>query len=172
MVVFARPALVAPVAAFVVLEIFGQLELTPPDYHGLTANLFIGVAIAALARAAALGVLAPDGRARRLVAFDAAPPNGSPRSWSGAAACSAPSSCCAPSIAPSALRRSIDDATRMLFAARSVGAGPFADRAARDDEGGSRGPPRLPGIRLLAWIAVACIAGALLAGYARNSRRY
>ena len=65
LLVFVRRAVSMPLAVFVILELLDQFDLIPPDYARLTPNLIVGVAIAALARAAATSVLAPDDPARR-----------------------------------------------------------------------------------------------------------
>ena len=90
--VFLRRALTAPIAVFVVLQLLDQFELIPDDYERLVSGLIFGIAIAALARAAATSVLAPDdprsaGRSSSTIRAR----NGCPRIWSGAGGCSAPS---------------------------------------------------------------------------------
>jgi potassium efflux system protein len=166
LVVFARRALTAPLAVFVVLELLDQFELIPPGYGRLTTNLIIGTAIATLARAAASSVLAPDDPARRLVNFDDATAQWLfwHLTWGGRLFGAL--------IVLRALHRAagvpqvIDDATRMLFAlviAALLVHLLIGRREVDEEESSAR---HIPGVRLLAWIAVACIAGALLAGYA------
>ena len=166
LVVFVRRALAMPLAVFVVLELLDQFDLIPPDAARLTTNLIIGTAIAALARAAATSVLAPDDPARRLVNFDDATAQWlfSHLTWGGRLF--------GAFIMLRALHRTIgvpqvmDDATRMLFAAIIAALLVhllIARREVDEEEASGR---HIPGVRLLAWIAVACILGALLAGYA------
>ena len=61
----------------------------------------------------------------------------------------------------------VDNALRMLFAlsSRALLMHLLIGRREADEEAERAG--RIPGMRLLAWIVVGCIAGALLAGYAR-----
>jgi small-conductance mechanosensitive channel len=166
LVVFVRRALAMPLAVAVVLELLDQFDLIPPDAARLTTNLIIGTAIAALAWAAATSVLAPDDPARRLVNFDDATARWlfSHLTWGGRLF--------GAFIMLRALHRTVgvpqvmDDAARMLFAAVIAALLVhllIARREAEEEEVSGR---RIPGVRLLAWIAVAAIAGALLAGYA------
>jgi potassium-dependent mechanosensitive channel len=165
--VFVRRALATPVAVIVVFELLEQFELAPPDYARFVSGLVHGVAIAALARAAATSALAPDDPARRLVAFGNATAQwlASHLVWGGRLF--------GAFIVLRALHRAIgahdavDVAVRMLFAL-AIGAllvHLLVGRREAEDE--AEQPRRIPGMRLLAWIAVAVIAGALLAGYAR-----
>jgi small-conductance mechanosensitive channel len=166
MVVFARRALTAPVAVFVVLELLEQFELIPSGFERLTTNLVVGTAIAALARAAATSVLAPENPARRLTDFDDASAKwlSAHLTWGGRLF--------GAFIVLRALHRAagtpqpIDDATRMLFAVVIVALLVhllIGRRETEEEEASSR---QFPGVRLLAWVAVACVLGALLAGYA------
>ena len=165
MVVFARRAFTAPVAVLVVLELLEQFELIPSGFERLTTNLVVGTAIAALARAAATSVLAPENPARRLTDFDDASAKwlSAHLIWGGRLF--------GAFIVLRALHRAagtpqvIDDATRMLFAVVIVAllVHLLIGRRETEEEEASR---RFPGVRLLAWIAVACVLGALLAGYA------
>lgn len=166
LLVFARRALSMPLAVFVILELLDQFDLIPPDYARLTSNLIVGVAIAALARAAATGVLAPDDPARRLVSFDDATAKWlfAHLTWGGRLFGAL--------IVLRALHRTVgvqqvmDDAARMLFAAIIAVLLTHLLIGRRDaDEDGSSAR-HVPGVRLLAWIVVACIAVSLLAGYA------
>src|SRR5258708_11728016 len=70
LLVFLRRATATPLGVAVVLTLLDQFELVPPDYRRLLLSLVIGTGAAALARAAATSVLAPDDAARRLVGFD------------------------------------------------------------------------------------------------------
>lgn len=166
LLVFVRRALSMPLALFVVVGLLDQFDLVPPDYIRLTTSLIIGIAIAALARAAATSVLAPDDPARRLVSFDDATANWlfSHLTWGGRLF--------GAYIVLRALHRTIDApqvidaATRMLFAAIIAALLVhllIGRRDAEEDEASAR---RIPGVRLLAWIVVATIAVSLLAGYA------
>jgi len=165
MVVFARRALTTPVAVFVVLELLEQFELIPSSFERLTTNLVVGTAIAALARAAATSVLAPENPARRLVEFDDATARwlSAHLTWGGRLF--------GAFVVLRALHRTagapqvVDDATRMLFAAIIAGllVHLLIGRRETDEEEQAR---HIPGMRLIAWIAIAAIAGALLAGYA------
>ena len=165
--VFLRRALTAPIAVFVVLELLDQFQLVPPDYERFVAGLIFGTAIAALARAAGTAVLAPDDPARRLVSYDDATAQwlSSHLVWGGRLF--------GAFLALRALHRTIgapeavDIALRMLFAL-SIGAllvHLLTGRREADDE--TEPQRRIPGVRLLAWVVVALLAGALLAGYAR-----
>jgi potassium efflux system protein len=166
LLVFARSALVAPLAVFVVLELLDQFELIPPVYDRIIRNLIFGVAIAALARAAALSVLAPDNPQRRLVAFDDATVQwlSSHLVWGGRVFGSL--------IVLRAINRTIDpaqvidDATRMLLAGAVAGLLVHLLIGRRETDEQEASARRIPGVRLLAWIVVAAIAIALLAGYA------
>ncbi len=165
LLVFARGALAVPLATFIVLLVLDQFELLPPSYDRVIRNLIVGVTIAALARAAANSVLAPDAPSRRLVSFDDATSQwlSSHLSWGGVLF--------GIFIVWRALNRTlgpvspIDDAARMLFAI-SIAAVLVHLLVARRDEEDEATARRIPGVRLLAWAAVAVIAGALLTGYA------
>jgi len=166
LLVFVRGAVAMPLAVFAVLELLDQFELVPPDHDRLTTSMIIAVVIAALARAAGASVLAPNEPARRLVGFNDATAKWlfSHLTWGGRMFGAL--------IVLRALHRTIgaaqvvDEATRMLFAAAIavllvhllIGR-----READEEESSGR---HIPGVRLLAWIIVACIAGSLLAGYA------
>jgi potassium efflux system protein len=165
--VFLRRALTAPIAVFVVTELLDQFQLVPPDDERFIAGLIFGTAIAALARAAATSVLAPDDPARRQVNYDDASAQwlSSHLVWGGRLF--------GTFLVLRALHRTIgapetvDIALRMLFAL-SIGALLVhllvGGREAEDEAEPQR---RIPGMRLLAWVVVALLAGALLAGYAR-----
>ena len=70
LLVFLRRGFSMPLAVLVILALLHEFDLVPPEFTRLTTSLVIGVAIAALARAAATSVLAPDDPGRRLVSFD------------------------------------------------------------------------------------------------------
>ena len=165
MVVFARRALTTPVTTCVVLILLDQFDLIADQFERLAVNLVIATAMAALARAAATSVLAPENPARRLVAFDDATAKwlSAHLTWGGRLF--------AAFMVLRALHRTagapqvVDDATRMLFAAVIAGllVHLLIGRRETDEEEQAQ---HIPGMRLLTWIAVAAIAGALLAGYA------
>ncbi len=158
--------LAAPIAVFLVLELLDQFQLVPPGYERLVAGLIFGTAMAALrarrrdqrARAGRSG--AAPGQLRRCTARSGFRPI-----WSGAAGSSARSSMLR------ALHRivggpeAVDIALRMLFALSIAAL--LVHLLVRERETEEAEERRIPGVRLLAWIAVAVIAGALLAGYAR-----
>src|SRR4051812_32939027 len=165
LLVFLRGALAMPLAAAAVLMLLDQFELVAPDSRRVLTSLVIGIGIAALARAAAFSVLAPDEPSRRLVNFDdeAARWLSSHLTWAGRVfgafivVRSVHRAIGAPQV--------IDAATKMLFAI-VIGAllvHLLVGRREPDDEGPSR---RVPGMRLLAWILVSIIAVSLLTGYA------
>jgi small-conductance mechanosensitive channel len=163
--VFLRRALAAPVAMFLVLELLDQFQLVPPGYERLVAGLIFGTAMAAIARAAATSVLAPDDPARRQVSFDdeRAKWLSSHLVWGGRLF--------GAFLILRAFHRvaggpeTVDVALRMLFALSIAGLLVHLLVRERDDE--ETEGRRIPGMRLLAWIAVAVIAGALFSGYAR-----
>ena len=166
LVVFSRRTVAMPFAMFVVLGLLDQFDLIPPSYDRFCINLVIGIAVAALARAAATAVLAPDDPARRLVNFD------NPTSqwlfshmvWSGRLF--------GAMIVLRTLNRTInapqvvDEAVRMLFAVVIAVLLVHLLIARRDENEEDEQAKRIPGVRLLAWLVVACISVSLLAGYA------
>jgi potassium-dependent mechanosensitive channel len=166
LLIFARSALVAPLAVFVVLELLDQFELLPPIYDRIVRNVIVGVAIAAFARAAALSVLAPDNPQRRLVAFDDATAQwlSSHLIWGGRLFGAL--------IVVRAINRTIDpaqvigDATRMFLAVAIAALLVHLLIGRRETEEEAASARTIPGMRLLAWAVVAAIAIALLAGYA------
>jgi small-conductance mechanosensitive channel len=165
LLVFLRRAATTPLGVAVVLTLLDQFELVPPDYRRILLSLVIGTGAAALARAAATSVLAPDDPARRLVGFDDATSQWlfGHLVWGGRVLGAV--------IVIRSLHRTIgapqviDDTSRMLFAV-IIGAllvHLLTGRRETEEEETGR---RIPGVRLLAWIAVAAIGVALLAGYA------
>jgi len=166
LLVFVRRAVSMPLTVFIILELLGQFELVPDTYARFTANLIMAVAIAALARAAASSVLAPDDPARRLVSFDDATAKWlfEHLTW-GARLFGA-------FIVLRALHRVagmpqvVDDASRMLFAAVIAALLVHLLVGRREPEEDETAARHIPGVRLLAWIVVAAIAVSLLAGYA------
>ena len=162
--VFLRRALTAPIAVFLVLQLLDQFELIPDDYERLISGLIFGVAVAALARAAATSVLAPDDPRRRQVKFDdtSAQWLSAHLVWGGRLF--------GAFMILRAVHRTIgapdavDTALRMLFALSIAGLLVHLLVRERDVEDE---PRRIPGMRLLAWIVVAGIVGSLLAGFAR-----
>ena len=159
--VFLRRALTAPIAVFLVLQLLDQFELIPDDYERLISGLIFGVAVAALARAAATSVLAPDDPRRRQVKFDdtSAQWLSAHLVWGGRLF--------GAFMILRAVHRTIgapdavDTALRMLFALSIAGLLVHLLVRERDVEDE---PRRIPGMRLLAWIVVAGIVGSLLAG--------
>jgi small-conductance mechanosensitive channel len=165
LLVFLRRAATTPLGVAVVLTLLDQFELVPPDYRRILLSLVIGTGAAALARAAATSVLAPDDPARRLVGFDDATSQWlfGHLVWGGRVLGAV--------IVIRSLHRTIgapqviDDTSRMLFAV-IIGAllvHLLTGRRETEEEETGR---RIPGVRLLAWITVAAIGVALLAGYA------
>lgn len=164
LVVFVRRGVSMPLAVLVILQLLHQFDLIPPDFARLTASLIIGVGIAALARAAATAVMAPDDPARRLVSFDDATAKWlfAHLTWGGRLF--------GAFIALRAFDRtigvpaSIEDATQMVFAAVIAVLMVHLLTGRREQDGEEA--RHIPGVRLLAWIVIAAIAIALLAGYA------
>jgi potassium efflux system protein len=165
LLVFLRRAITTPLGVAVVLMLLDQFELVPPDYRRLLLSLVIGTGVAALARAAATSVLAPDDPARRLVGFDDATSQWlfGHLVWGGRVL--------GAFIVIRSFHRTIgapqviDAAAKMLFAI-VIGAllvHLLTGRRETEEEEADR---RIPGVRLLAWIAVAAIGVALLTGYA------
>jgi small-conductance mechanosensitive channel len=162
--VFLRRALTAPIVVFVVLQLLDAFELIPGDSGRLASGLIFGTAMAALARAAATSVLAPDDPRRRQVTFDdvSAQWLSAHLVWGGRLF--------GMFLILRALHRTIgapevvDTALRMLFALSITGLLVHLLVRERDVE---EEPRRIPGMRLLAWLVVALITGSLLAGYAR-----
>ena len=164
--VFARAFFVVPAATMVVLELLDQFGLVVPEAERISTALVLAVATAALARAAGLAVLAPDEPSRRVVSFD----DETSRwlhwhlMWAGRFLGAL--------IVARAVHRTIggpdpvSDALQMIFALAisvllvQLLAGQKA-RAEADHP-----VHHIPGVRLLAWIMVAFIVGALLTGYA------
>jgi small-conductance mechanosensitive channel len=165
LLVFARLALVMPLTIIVVLELLDQFELVAPEHARAVTGLIIGVAMAALARAAAIGVLAPDDPARRLAGYDDATAQWLAWHliWAGRVFGAA--------IVLRGINRAIgapamvDVAARMLFAVLIAALLVHLLVGRREPEGEPEGR-RIPGMRLLAWAIVTAIAIALLAGYA------
>jgi len=162
--VFLRRALTAPIVVFVVLELLDQFQLIPDNSARLVSGLIFATAMAALARAAATSVLAPDDPRRRQVKFDdvSAQWLSAHLVWGGRVF--------GIFIILRALHRTvgapevIDAALRMLFALAIAGLLIHLLVRERDVE---PEPRRIPGVRLLAWLVVALIVGSLFAGYAR-----
>ena len=166
--VFARALFVVPAVVMVVLVLFDQFDLTPPDSDPIGSALVFAVVIAALARAAGLSVLAPDEPRRRLVDVrdEVAVWLHRHLTWSARLL--------GVSIVARAVHGTIGgpqpiaDAIQMIFAASIVVLLVHLLTRRRRSEEEELGQPvlHLPGVRLLAWIAVAVIAGLLLTGYA------
>ena len=150
--VFLRRALTAPIVVFVVLQLLEQFQLIPDGYERLVSGLIFGTAMAALARAAATSVLAPDDARRRQVKFDdtSAQWLSTHLVWGGRLF--------GAFLILRAVHRTIgapdavDTALRMLFALSIAGLLVHLLVRERDVE---EEPRRIPGMRLLAWIVVA-----------------
>jgi len=167
--VFARAFFVMPAITMVVLELLDQFDLFAPDNDRIARALVFGVAVAALARAAGLAVLAPQEPARRLIDVDdlvAAWLYGH-LVWSGRLL--------GISGVLRAVHRSfggpqpIGDAIQILSAlaiAVLLIHLLASRRLFREEQELGRPALHVPGIRLLAWLVVAGIAGSLLTGYA------
>ena len=162
--VFLRRALTAPIVVFVVLQLLDQFQLIPDGYERLVSGLIFGTAMAALARAAATSVLAPDDARRRQAKFDdtSAQWLSTHLVWGGRLF--------GTFLILRAVHRTIgapeavDIALRMLFALSIAGLLVHLlvrERTVEEE------PRRIPGMRLLAWVVVALIAGSLLAGFVR-----
>jgi potassium-dependent mechanosensitive channel len=165
--VFARAFVVVPAATMAVLELLEQFDLILPEAARISGALVLAVTIAALARAAGLSVLAPDEPRRRLVSFDDETAIWLHRhlTWSGRLLGAL--------VVARAVHRTIGgtqpiaDAFQMVFAF-AVGAllvHLLIGQKPREEDAGAP-IHHIPGVRLLAWIVVAAIAGALLTGYA------
>jgi potassium-dependent mechanosensitive channel len=163
---FVRLAFALPAAVFVILELLEQFELVPADTARVAAGLIFGTAIAALARASAVSVLAPDDPQRRLVAYDDATAQWltSHLVWGGRLFGAL--------IIFRALHRTvggpavIDVAVRMLFATSVVTLLVHVLIGGRQPDDETQQARRIPGVRLLAWVMVATILVSLLTGYA------
>jgi potassium efflux system protein len=163
---FVRLAFALPAAVFVILELLEQFELVPADTARVAAGLIFGTAIAALARASAVSVLAPDDPQRRLVAYDDATAQWltSHLVWGGRLFGAL--------IIFRALHRTvggpavIDVAVRMLFATSIVTLLVHVLIGGRQHDDETQQARRIPGVRLLAWVMVATILVSLLTGYA------
>ena len=164
--VFARAFVVAPAITMAVLELLEQFDLILPEGTRISAAIVLGVTIAALARAAGLSVLAPDEAHRRLVNFDDDVSSWLYHHlvWSGRFLGAL--------VVARAVHRAVGgpqpvfDALQMIFALSMCAllvhllAG---DKARKEAENPVF---HIPGVRLLGWIVVVAIAGALLIGYA------
>ncbi len=166
--VFARVFFVAPAIVMVVLELLDQFDLLFPDAAGLASGLVFGVTIAALTRAAALSVLAPDEQGRRLVGFDDDTAAWLYRhlAWSGRLLG-------ALIVARTAQRElggpePIADAMQMVFALAICAL--LVHLLVGRHRGGTDEPNipvrHIPGVRLVAWVVATAIAISLLTGYA------
>jgi small-conductance mechanosensitive channel len=166
--VFARAFVVAPAAVMAVLELFEQFDMVLPEGMRISTALVLAVVIASLSRAAGLAVLAPDEPRRRLItSFDdetAIWLHGH-LVWSGRLLGAL--------IVGRALHRTIGtaqpiaDALQMLFAFSVVAllVHLLIGQKPREEDAGQP-IHHIPDVRLLAWILVAVLAGALVTGYA------
>jgi small-conductance mechanosensitive channel len=168
--VFARAFVVVPAAVMAALELLDQFDLILPQGDRIASALVLGVTIAALARAAGLSVLAPDEPRRRLVDYDDGTAIWLYRHlvWGGRLL--------GLLIVARAVHRTIGgpqpiaDAVQMVFAlaivALLVRLLTIQWAHERDLEAAEQPVHHIPGVRLLGWIVVVAIAGALLTGYA------
>jgi potassium-dependent mechanosensitive channel len=164
-VVFLRVALALPLAIMVVAVLLDQFEFVSPGHLSVLIGLVIGVAVATLARAAAIAVLAPDDRERRLLARDDAAAQwlAAHLIWGGRllgafiALRALDRAIATPDAIDEALRTVFALATGVLLVHLLVG------RREADDAAQAQ---RIPGVRLLTWAVVATIAVSLLIGYA------
>jgi small-conductance mechanosensitive channel len=164
---FARAFVVAPATVMLALELLAQFDLLDLEGASIASGLVLAVTVAALARAAGLSVLAPGEPHRRLVSFDDATAVWLYRhlTWGGRLLGAL--------IVARAVHRAIGgaqpitDALQMLFAAAIAAllVHLLIGQRAREVEA-EQPVHHIPGVRLLAWIAVAAIVGALLTGYA------
>jgi potassium-dependent mechanosensitive channel len=167
--VFARAFVLVPAVIMTALELLEQFDLILPEGARISSALVLGVTIAALARAAGLSVLAPDEPHRRLVSsFDDETAIWLHRHlvWSGRFLGAL--------VVGRAVHRTIGggqpiaDALQMAFAF-AIGAllvHLLIGQKPREEEDAGQPIHHIPGVRLLAWILVTVIAGALLTGYA------
>lgn len=164
LIVFLRVVLALPLTVLVVAVLLDQFQLVSPDHVRVLTGLLIGTAVAALARAAALSVLAPDDRQRRLLERDDATAQwlASHLIWGGRLF--------GAFIVLRTLNRAIvapepiDVALRMVFALAIGGLLMHLLIGRREDEAAQA--QRIPGMRLLTWVIVATLGASLLAGYA------
>ena len=164
--VFARAFVVLPASVMLVLELLEQFDLMLPEGTRISAALVLSVTVAALARAAGVSVLAPDEPHRRLVGFDDGTASWLHHhlAWSGRLLGAL--------ILARAVHRTIggsqpiSDALHMTFALAicALLVHLLAGQKAREEA--LHPVHHIPGVRLLAWVLVAVIAGALLTGYA------
>jgi small-conductance mechanosensitive channel len=166
LLVFARLALATPLTVFVIGVLLDQFELIPSDHVRAFTGLIFGTAIAAFVRAATFAVLAPDDPRRRLLDHDDATAQwlASHLIWSGRLFGAL--------IALRALDRAIaapdviEVALRMLFAFAIAALLVHLLIGRREAESETVEARHVPGVRLLAWLAVLAIGVSLLAGYA------
>ena len=166
LIMFLRLALAMPVTVLVIAVLLDQFELVSPDHVRVLTGLLIGTAVAALARAAAISVLAPDDRQRRLLEREDATAQwlASHLTWGGRMF--------GAFIVLRALNRAIvapepiDVALRMVFALAIGVLLVHLLIGRRESETETAQAQRIPGMRLLTWIIVATLAASLLAGYA------
>ncbi|MBV8840727.1 MAG: mechanosensitive ion channel family protein [Alphaproteobacteria bacterium] len=166
LIVFLRLALALPLTVLVVAILLDQFELVSRDHVRVLTGLLIGTAVAALARAAAISVLAPDDRQRRLLERDDATAQwlAAHLIWGGRLF--------GAFIVLRTLNRAIvapepiDVALRMLFALAIGALLVHLLIGRREGETEAAQAQRIPGMRLLTWIIIATLAAALLSGYA------
>ena len=167
LIMFLRVALTPPLIALAVLGVIDGFGLMSPQLNEVATGLAIAIAFATLGRAAGHGVLAPDEPQRRLIAFD------------DAAARSLHCHLVRGSVALGALvllqvvhkaafgPQVLGHAISMVFALvivalllhMLVDLHPGEDDVAEQDR-------RALWVRPVAWVAIVCIAAALVAGFA------
>jgi potassium efflux system protein len=166
LLVFVRSVLVLPLTVLIVVVLLDQFQLASPELVRALTGLIYGTAVAALARATALSVLAPDDPQRRLLDRDDATAQWQATHliWAGrvvgivVALRALHSAIAAP--AP------IDMATRMLFAFTIAALFLHVLIGRREAADETQQAQRIPGVRLLAWLMIGAIVISLLAGYA------
>ena len=163
--VFVRSALALPLTVLIVVVVLDQFQLAAPELVRALTGLLYGTGVAALARATALSVLAPDDPQRRLLdrADATAQWQASHLIWGGRVVGIA--------IALRALHSAIaapapiETALRMLFAFAIAALLLHLLIGRREAEDEAQQAQRVPGVRLLAWLMIGAIAVSLLAGY-------
>jgi small-conductance mechanosensitive channel len=162
----ARAALTVPVIAVGIFEVIKSFGLMPPRIEEIAGGLAVGIAVATFARAVAVGVLAPDEAARRLVALDDRRAQTLHRhfTWSGRFLGGA--------VALHAAFRALAAPTTGAIAINMVLAIVIAATILhllfrlRADVADGEVPSHMLGLRALGWVVAVGISIALLLGYA------
>lgn len=165
--VFVSVTLFTPLVTIIAAELLALFGLWTPQIENLAPGLVVGIMVAAFGRGVARGLLAPGEPQRRLIALDA-----------GAARCLYEhvvwsARVFGATIFLQAIHKTLAAphvlvvATNMLFALAIGGVLVHLVLCLRNDDAAHHpDAPSLPGVRLLAWLVLAVIAAALLAGYA------